>query len=278
MTWGAGRRSRRRAGLERRSRRAVPVHRRRRRRSRDGRKDRCRSSTPGRADPGHDAGGDDRLSHRTDRDRDRARGDLTIRPGRLDVANVGSARLRRRVHGHGRARVRSTPLMLETDLAGKGADLARLIRLCGRDLPIASTGRRDLQDRRRAGEARDLERRRNVRRGAHARSGSPDGFPPRGSGRLTFESGRVRVDGREARSPRRLAGPEARSRPGTGCRRDPARARGTTRDARATQLAAQKFYGRVRAWRATSSPSLPVDGAGSLQRRRQDRSGRDGSI
>jgi hypothetical protein len=66
-----------------------------------------------------------------------ARADVTVRPGRLEVVGIDGRAYKGVVTGTVDLTFGDT-LELRTDLAGKGADLARIIRLAGPDLPIAS--------------------------------------------------------------------------------------------------------------------------------------------
>jgi outer membrane protein insertion porin family len=193
---------------------------------------------------------------------DTARADLTIRPGRLDVANVDA-----RAYGGtftGTVGLAFGPtLALETDLAGRGADLSRLIRLSGRDLPIASTADVTFKI---AGEPGKIATWNGggTFDAARAPAAASGRIPAEGRGRLTFESGRVRVEAEKlslaeatlALSFEADVGPDA-----GGIR---LALSGTTRAARATQLAAQKFMDAFGVER-NKFAVLPVDGAGSVR-------------
>jgi outer membrane protein insertion porin family len=190
-----------------------------------------------------------------------ARADLTIRPGRLDVANVEA-------HGYGGVFTGTVgltfgPLMLETDLAGKGADLSRLIRLTGRDLPIASTADVTFKIVGEPGKVATWSGG-GTFDAVRAPAGASGRIPAEGRGRLTFESGRVRVDAEklalaEATLDMRF---EADVGPGAGGVR--LALSGTTRDARATQIAAQRLMDAFGV-APNKFAVLPVEGAGSLR-------------
>jgi hypothetical protein len=184
-----------------------------------------------------------------------ARADLTIRPGRLDVANVEA-------HAYGGVFTGTVglafgPLMLETDLAGKGADLARLIRLSGRDLPIASTADVTFKI---TGETGKIA--------TWSGGGTFDAArtPAAASGRIPAEGRdadlRIRPRVTAEKFPRRGdAGPELEADvgpdPGGSGLRSGRHARLAPRSSR------RKSSWTRSAWRATSSPSFPWTGPGA---------------
>ncbi len=193
---------------------------------------------------------------------DTARGELTIRPGRLDVGGLDA-------HAYAGAFTGTVgltfgqPLGLVTDLAGKGADLSRLIALAGKALPIASSADVTFAI---AGDP--------GRPATWTGGGTFDAVPraagiaqavqARGRGRLIFESGRVRVETEKlqlAEASLRLAlAAELKSTP-------PAMTlaiEGTTRSARTTQLAALTFLDALGVARNRFAVE-PLEGAGSLR-------------
>jgi outer membrane protein assembly complex protein YaeT len=201
---------------------------------------------------------------------DTARADLTIRPGRLDVANVDA-------RGYGGAFTGTVglafgpKLALETDLAGEGADLSRLIRLTGKDLPIASTADVTLKI---AGEPGKIATWTGggTFDAARAPAGSSGRIPADGKGRLTFESGRVRVTAEELSLAEATLGLSFEADVGPHAGGIRLELSGRTRSARATQLAAQKLMDAFGVER-NKFAVLPVEGAGTL--RADVRTGRD---
>jgi outer membrane protein insertion porin family len=193
---------------------------------------------------------------------DTARCDLTIRPGHLDVANLDA----RAYAGAFTGSVGLTfgqPLQLQTDLSGKGADLSRLIALAGKELPISSAADvtfRIVGDPGRAATWSGV----GTFDAVPVPAGAGGRIPARGRGRLTFASGRVRVDAEE------LALAEASLRFGleSDLSAAPHETRltvyGTTRAARATQLAALSFLDAFGIPRNRFAVE-PVEGAGRLR-------------
>jgi outer membrane protein insertion porin family len=192
---------------------------------------------------------------------DSARVDLTVRPGRLDVAGIDG----RAYGGTIKGRVGltfGTPTILETDLTGTGADLGRLIALAGKDLPVASAADVTFKI---AGDPGHLA---TWTGGgtfdAVPRAAKAGGVPVKGRGLLTFDGGRVRV-----RSDRIELGEAALSLDlAAELTGSPAPMRltldGTTRDARATQLAALRFMDALGVARNRFTVE-PVEGAGTVR-------------
>lgn len=190
-----------------------------------------------------------------------ARCDLTIRPGHLDVENIDA----RAYNGSFTGTVSllfGTPLELRTDLTGKGADFSRLIALAGPELPLASTADVTFKI------AGDPGRIATWNGGGTfdavpASAGTSARLPAGGRGRLTFDSGRVRV---QADS---LSIAKASLRFGFESDLSAAPAKrhltleGTTRDARATQAAALTILDAFGVERNRFAV-LPLQGAGTL--------------
>ena len=193
---------------------------------------------------------------------DTAHADLTIRPGRLDAAGVNA-------RGYGGAFTGTVgltfgpTLTLETDLAGKGADLSRLIRLAGKELPIASAADVTLKIVGEPGKIATWSGGGTFDATPLA-AGAGERIPSGGRGRLTFESARVTVDAEKLA----LAGASLRfgfeSDLGATPRKTRLTLQGTTRDARATQLAALRFLDAFGVKRNRFAVQ-PVEGTGSLR-------------
>ena len=168
-----------------------------------------------------------------------AHADVIVRPGHLEVEHIDA-------RGYGGAFAGSValtfghPVMLKTDLTGKGADLARLIALAGKDVPIASTADVTFAIEGEAGRPATWTGGATFD-AVPAAAPAPGRTPARGKGRVAFGSGRVRVDA----DPVALAGASLRfgleaELSGTAPAVQLALS-GTTRDARATQVAALSF-------------------------------------
>ena len=168
-----------------------------------------------------------------------ARADLTVRPGDFDVANL-QARAYSGTFG-GTLGVRfGHPMELRTDLHGRGADLARLIALTGKQLPLSSTadvtfaivGEPGRPATWSGGATFDAQ---------PAATAVPGQVPARGRGRVMFTPGRVRVE----TEPLALSSSSLRleldseTLPGSPTMR--LALAGTTTDASATQRAALSF-------------------------------------
>ena len=191
-----------------------------------------------------------------------ARCDLTIRPGHLDVENIDARAYKGSFTGTV-GLIFGTPLELRTDLSGKGADFSRLIALAGPELPISSAADvtfKIVGDPGRlvtwsGGGTFDAV---PVPAGANGR------IPAGGRGRVTFDSGRVRVQAD------RLSLAETSLRFGfeSDLSAAPAKSQlaveGTTRDARAAQGAALSLLDAFGVERNRFTV-LPLHGAGTLR-------------
>ncbi len=191
-----------------------------------------------------------------------ARCDLTIRPGHLDVENIDARAYKGTFAGNVGLDF-GTPLELRTDISGKGADLSRLIALAGPVLPLASVadvtfkivgdpGRLVTWN---GGGTFDAV---PVSAGTSAR------IPAGGRGRLTFDSGRVRVQADRLS----LAETSLRFDLLSELSAAPAKTHltvdGTTRDARVTQDAALSILDAFGVERNRFA-LLPLHGAGTLR-------------
>jgi len=190
-----------------------------------------------------------------------ARAEVTVRPGHLEVAALDA-------RGYGGAFTGTValgfahPLHLETNLVGKGADLARLIALAGKDLPIASVADVTFAI---AGEPGRVVT--WTGGGTFDASPGPPGpsgrIPARGRGRLTFETGRVRV----AAEPLSMAEAALRFELAADLSAQPPGVRvaiaGSTKDARATQRAALKLMDALGVARNRFAVE-PLSGAGTV--------------
>jgi outer membrane protein insertion porin family len=163
-----------------------------------------------------------------------ARADLTIRPGHLEV-DVIDARAYRGAFNGTVGLTFGNPLELRTDLSGRGADLARLISLAGKDLPISSAADVTFKV---VGDPGKLATWSGG--GTFTASPVPAGasgrIPAGGRGRLTFASGQIRViaDSLEAAEASLRFAFDAEL---AGARSHRLSLDGTTRDARKTQVA-----------------------------------------
>jgi outer membrane protein insertion porin family len=154
-------------------------------------------------------------------------------------------------------------LTLETDLAGKGADLARLIRLSGHELPIASTADVTFKIVGDPGKIATWSGG-GTFDAARAPSGEAGRIPAEGRGRLTFESGRVRVDAEKLALAEASLALSFETEIGAEAGGIRLTLSGTTRNARATQLAAHKLMDAFGVAR-NKFAVLPVEGKGSLR-------------
>jgi outer membrane protein insertion porin family len=191
-----------------------------------------------------------------------ARADLTIRPGHLDVADIDA----RAYRGDFTGTVGLTfgpSLELRTDLSGKGADLSRLIGLAGTDLPIASAA--DVTFRIVGDPGRIATWSGGGTFDAAALPTGADGrIPAAGYGRLTFESGRVRVNAERLELAEASLSFGLDSDLSTAPARQHLAVQGTTRDARATQLATLKILDAFGVAR-NRFVVRPIEGVGSLR-------------
>ncbi len=191
-----------------------------------------------------------------------ARCDLTIRPGHLDVENLDARAYRGNFTGTV-GLLFGTPLELRTDLSGKGADFSRLIALAGRELPLASVADVTFKI---VGDPGDIVTWSGggTFDAVPASAGTTARIPVGGRGRLTFDSGRVRVQAD------RLTLAETSLRFGfeSDLSASPVKSHltveGTTRDARATQAAALSILEAFGVERNRFAV-LPVHGAGTLR-------------
>jgi outer membrane protein assembly complex protein YaeT len=191
-----------------------------------------------------------------------ARCDLTIRPGHLDVENI-DARAYKGSFAGAVGLTFGTPLELTTDLSGKGVDLARLIRLAGPELPLSSTAEVTFKIVGDPGSLRTWT-------GGGTFDAAPVPTTARGRiaaggrGRLTFDSGHVRVQAD------RLSLAETSLRFGFESELSEAPAKshltieGTTRDAEAAQGATLSILDAFGVER-NRFVVLPLDGAGALR-------------
>ncbi len=191
---------------------------------------------------------------------EKARALVTVRPGHLDVDQLSASGYGGRFEG----RVGLTfgaPVLLDTSLTGRGADLSRLIALSGQRLPVASRGDVKIAIRGEAGHAASWN-------GEVAFDASPDpslpGVPARGSGKVAFGTGRVRIDAPELK----LAGATMSLDVATRLAVTPEPLEltiaGSTEDARATQEAALRF---LRALNVPDNPYTiePLEGRGTFR-------------
>ena len=120
-----------------------------------------------------------------------AEGEVTVRPGRLDLAQLDGRAYEGRITGtlgltFGR------PMQLEATLEGKGVELSRLIALTGKDLPIDSPADATFTMAGDPGKPRTWKA-----EGTFASLGSrgskPGKIPARARGRLSFDQGKVKV-------------------------------------------------------------------------------------
>jgi outer membrane protein insertion porin family len=193
---------------------------------------------------------------------DTARADLTIRPGHLDVANIDA----RAYAGAFTGTVGLTfgqPIVLQTDLAGKGADLSRLIALAGRQIPIASVA--DVTFAIEGDAARPATWTGTGTFDAVAATrGAPGRVPTAGRGRVTFASGRIRVEA----DPMSLGEASLRLALQTDLSKAPAgfdlTLEGETRSARKTQLAALTILDAIGVSRNRFAVE-PVEGSGHVK-------------
>ena len=190
-----------------------------------------------------------------------ARADLTIRPGRLEVEAI-DARAYKGAFTGTVGLTFGTPLELRTDLSGKGADLARLIALAGKDLPISSAADVTFKI---VGDPGRLATWSGG--GAFNASPVPAGasgrVPAGGRGRLTFASGQIKLIADQldmaAASLRFSFDAELTGAPS----KNRLTLEGTTRDARKTQLAALSILDAFGVER-NRFVALPLTGAGGL--------------
>jgi hypothetical protein len=189
-----------------------------------------------------------------------ARGELTIRPGRLDVANL-DARAYAGVFT-GSVGLAFNPLHLTTDLAGKGADLASLVALAGKDLPIASQADVTFAIAGAPGHVATWTGSATFA-ATPAAPGASHRIPARGRGRLTFDSGRIEL----ATEALDLADASLRLGLTSDLNAAPASLAvtigGTTRAARTTQLATLQFLDALGVARNRFATE-PLEGRGSL--------------
>ncbi len=193
---------------------------------------------------------------------DRAVGDLTIRPGHLDVAGIDAK-------GYGgvfSGTVGLTfgePLALQTDLKGAGADLARLIALAGKDLPIASRADVTLKIVGDPGKPATWSGGGTFEATPEA-AGEAKAVPVGGRGRLMFEAGRIRVEA----DPLALAGATLRlgfeADISSTAREVHVALAGATSDAKATQAAALRLFDALGIPRQTIVAE-PVEGRGTVR-------------
>jgi len=193
---------------------------------------------------------------------DTARGELTIRPGHMEVAAIDA-------HAYGGNFGGTVGLTfghavhLDTDLVGKGADLGALVALSGKDLPIASTADVTFAI---SGEAGHVATWTGSAKfdGVPGPPGPAKRVPARGRGRLTFDNGLVTLDAEslvaaEASLRLGLTADLHAAPPSIGFSVD-----GTTRNARTTQLAALQFLDALGVARNRFAVS-PLEGAGGLR-------------
>jgi outer membrane protein insertion porin family len=190
-----------------------------------------------------------------------ARAELTIRPGHLDVASIDA----RAYDGSFTGTVGLTfgePLELATDLFGKGADLARLIRLAGPDLPIASAADMTFKIVGAPGDVKTWKGGGGFTAVPRPASGSSR-IAAGGRGQLTFASGQVRVNADRLE----MADAALRFNFESDLATTPARNRltieGTTRNARKTQLAVLRILDAFGVERNQFVVS-PLEGSGTL--------------
>jgi outer membrane protein insertion porin family len=191
---------------------------------------------------------------------ERAAADLTIRPEGLDAAAIDAQAYGGTFTGSVALTFGETPT-LKTDLAGRKANLARLVALSGRTLPITATADVTLAIE---GDPGKLATWTGGGTFAAQPAAPRDGLiPVGGRGRVTFGQGRVRVEAdplTAADSTLRLS-LDAPVSGGVA----PLRLSldGTTRDARAMQSAALTLM-RSLSVRGSAIAELPLEGHGSL--------------
>jgi outer membrane protein insertion porin family len=191
---------------------------------------------------------------------DTARGELTLHPGRLDLARIEA-------RAYGGSFSGSVGLafgahqVLETNVIGRAADFGRVVALAGRDLPLSALVDLTLETR---GDPAHLETWTGGGTFQATPVASASRLPVGGSGRLRFTQGHVVVDSDavtmgEARF--RLALDAA-----LGEHPVPIRLSldGTTRDATATQRASLAMLDALGVAR-NSIASEPVAGTGSIR-------------
>ena len=190
-----------------------------------------------------------------------ATGDVTLRPGRLDVANVDGRGYGGRFTGSVGLAF-GNPMTLETDLVGKGADLARLIALAGKELPIASDADVTLKIVGDPGKTATWTGGGTF--DATPKEASAGRYPARGRGELRFADGRVRVTSDRLE----MASAVLRFDLESNLRASPPAVRlsldGTTRSARQTQLATLAFM-RALGVREPRFSTDPVEGSGRVR-------------
>ena len=191
-----------------------------------------------------------------------AEAEVTVRPNRLDVLDIDGRAYDGRVTGTlGLAFGR--PIQLTTALEGKGVELSRLIALTGKELPVSCPADVTFSL---AGDPRQLAT--WIGEGTFSSVASErvaaGRIPARGRGRLTFDSGRVRVNV----DPLSLADAALRLslEADLGDKPTPIRLtiEGTTRSARATQLATLRFFDALGIARNRFAVE-PVTGTGTVR-------------
>ena len=190
-----------------------------------------------------------------------ATGDVTLRPGRLDVARLDGRGYGGRFAGSVGLAF-GNPMTLETDLTGQGADLARLIALAGKELPVASDA--DVTLKIVGDPGRPATWTGGGTFDATPRAAAPGRFPARGRGELTFASGRVRVTSERLE----MASAVWRLDLESNLLATPPTVRmtldGTTRGARETQLAALAFMRALGVGEPKFSTD-PIEGTGRVR-------------
>ena len=190
-----------------------------------------------------------------------AEGEVTVRPAGLDVARLSGSAYGGSIAGSVGLTF-GKPLRLAADLTGKSVELARLIALAGKDLPIESPADATFTLSGDPGQPATWSGEGTFSSVANDRV-APGRIPARARGRLTIGDGRVRVEA-DALT---IADASLRLKLEADIREKPApihlAIEGTTRSARATQLGTLKIFDALGIARNRFAVE-PVTGAGRV--------------